>query len=187
MARRLHILLALAGLVGLGLALAPTVAAGDPCYHGYAIPPTTSEATNTVKLEPCAFVPTITRIATGETVTFSNGSEFTHLVFGANARWGDRDREIPSGSGISLRFDQAGVYPYACALHRGMSGVVVVGDGGAGDSAVAAAMTPTGGDGGLGTAVAIGGLGALAVLGWALALLGRRRAAPDTAPSTTTG
>lgn len=185
MARRLHILLALAGLVGLGLALAPTVVAGDPCYHGYAIPATTSAATSTVKLEPCAFVPTITRIATGQTVTFANASEFTHLVFGANARWGDRDREIPAGGSIAVRFDRAGIYPYACALHRGMSGVVVVGDGGADDAVAAAAATPTGGDGGLGTTVAIGGLGALAALGWALALLGRRRAAPVTAPTTT--
>lgn len=175
MSRRVRVLLSLGGLIGLALVFVPAVAAGDPCYHGYTIPAVTTQATSTVKLEPCAFVPTITRIAPGDTVTFTNGSEFTHLVFGANATWGDRDAEIPAGGARSVRFDRPGTYPYSCALHRGMSGVIVVGDSG-GSEAAAASTTTSGSDGGLGTTIALAGLGGLAVLGWGMALLQRRRA-----------
>ena len=185
MARRLRILLALAGLAGLGLALAPAVAAGDPCYHGYTIPATTSAATSTVNLEPCAVVPTVARVAPGTTVSFVNVSLENHLVTGANGRWGDRDKQLPAGAELSVRFDQPGIYAYSCALHRGMSGVIVVGGTGGTDAAAAAATTPTDSGDGLGTTVAIGGLGALAAVGWAAALLRRRRAVPVTAPSTT--
>ena len=62
MIRRLRMLVAIGGLLGLSLALAPGVAAGDPCYHGYTIPPPTTAETSTVKLEPCAFVPTTARV-----------------------------------------------------------------------------------------------------------------------------
>ena len=57
MIRRLRTLLAITGLIGLSLAFAPAVAAGDPCCHGYVIPAPTSAETSTVRLEPCAFVP----------------------------------------------------------------------------------------------------------------------------------
>jgi plastocyanin len=179
MARRLRILLAMAGLAGLGLALAPTVAAGDPCYHGYTIPAVTTQATSTVKLEPCAFVPTITRVAPGDTVTFTNVSEETHLVFGANATWGDRDTEIPARGTRSVRFDRAGIYPYSCALHRGMSGVVVVGNSGGSDAAAASTTSTSSGDGGQAilTAIGMSGLAGLAVIGWGAALIQRRRIA----------
>lgn len=180
MSRRVRVLLSMGGLIGLALVFVPAVAAGDPCYHGYTIPPTTSEATTTVKLEPCAVVPTITRVAPGDTVTFTNVSEFAHLVFGANATWGDRDTEIPAAGTRSVRFDRAGIFPYSCALHRGMSGVIVVGDSG-GSEAAAASTTTSGSDGGLGTTFALAGLGGLAALGWGMALLQRRRAAtPET-------
>ena len=77
---------------------------------------------------PCAFGPTVAQVAVGAKVTFVNGPEFAHLVTGANQAWGSRDAEIQPGGTVSYTFDKAGVYPYACALHRGMSGAIIVGD-----------------------------------------------------------
>ena len=130
--------------------LAPaTTVAGDPCYHGFELPARQVVATSQVKLEPCAFSPTIARVPVGATVTFANEGDFTHLVTGANQEWGSRDLELHPFSKVSYTFDKAGTYPYACALHRGMSGVIVVGDGGEASLAapVASAAVPTGGTG----------------------------------------
>ena len=175
MFRRLRTLLAIGGLVGLALAMAPGVAAGDPCYHGYTIPPSTSEATTTVNLEPCAFVPTAAHVAPGATVTFDNVSDMPHLVLGANAAWGDREAELAAGAAQTVRFDQPGIYPFSCALHRGMTGVIVVGEPDMSDVSAAAAPTSTAGTD-QAVVLAMSGLGALALVGWAVAFLQRRRA-----------
>jgi plastocyanin len=161
--------------VGLGLALAPAAAAGDPCYHGYTIPPTTSEATSTVQLDPCAFLPTSARVAPGTAVAFVNRSGEAHLITGANGAWGDRDRPLAPGASVTVRFDEPGVYPYTCALHRGMTGAVVVGDPGA--DAVAAAATSSPSPGGMSpqAGLAMLALAGVALAGWTAALTQRRR------------
>ena len=177
MVRRLRTLIAIGGLLGLALALAPGVAAGDPCYHGYTIPPTTSEATSTVQLDPCAFLPTSARVAPGTTVSFVNRSGEPHLITGANAAWGDRDQPLAPGASVTARFDEPGVYPYTCALHRGMTGAVVVGDPGT-DAVAAAATTSTTGQppGGVSAqaGLAMLALAGLALAGWTVALAQRR-------------
>ena len=176
MTRRLRALLTIGGLVGLALAMAPGVAAGDPCYHGYTIPPMTSEATATVNLEPCAFIPTAARIAPGTTVTFVNVSDQPHLITGANDSWGDRDAEIAVGASRTVTFDRAGIYPFSCAVHRGMTGVIVVGEPDMSDVAAAAPASTAGTD--QAVVLAMSGLGGLAALGWALAIIQRRRSDP---------
>jgi plastocyanin len=124
----------LSGLIGaaafvlLGLVAAPTTLAGDPCYHGFEIPSRTDAAETQIKVGPCFFGPTVARVPVGATVTFFNGPGFTHLITGANAEWGSRDVELLPEASVSYQFDKPGVYPYACALHRGMSGAIVVGD-----------------------------------------------------------
>jgi plastocyanin len=155
----------LASLIGLGAVLsatmlwlisAPSAAAGDPCYHGFTLPDDTAMASTTVTLEPCAFAPTIASVPVGAKVTFQNPTQFTHLITGANQTWGSRDTEVAPGASVSYSFDKAGLYAYACALHRGMSGVVMVGDA-AGITAAAVGSTSgtttgaTGGSGGGGT------------------------------------
>ena len=127
LAAPLSLLVLASGLV-LWLAAVPIVSAGDPCYHDYAMPSQTTASTAQVRLLPCAFSPTVTQVEVGETVTFTNGTDFTHLVTGANQAWGSRDVELLPGETADYRFDTAGTYPYACALHRGMSGVILVGD-----------------------------------------------------------
>jgi plastocyanin len=127
--RRIVVLLMSLGLLALaGLFAAPSVVAGDPCYHGFDVPERTTASETQIKMAPCAFAPTVTTVAAGSTVTFFNGPDFTHLITGANAEWGSRDVEVKPGAEVSYTFNKAGIYPYSCALHRGMSGTIVVGD-----------------------------------------------------------
>ena len=60
---------------------------------------------------------------------------------GAGQAWGDREVEIQPNRSVAYRFDEAGVFPYACSLHPGMSGVIVVGDVATTTSAGAAAAS----------------------------------------------
>ena len=140
------------------LEAAPLTSAGDPCYHGFSMPEDTIGSDAQVKLMPCAFAPTVTSVGVGTTVTFFNGPDFTHLITGANQSWGSRDVELAPGKTASYKFDKAGVYPYACALHRGMSGVIIVGDAATAAAAAKGAVSAvdpngfgTGGSGGTST------------------------------------
>jgi plastocyanin len=164
-----------AGLATLGTA--PPVLAGDPCFHGYSIPPATTAASTAVDMEPCAFVPTNVSVPTGATVTFTNTSGDVHLLTGANQAWGDKETEIRPGASVSVTFDESGVYAFSCALHRGMSGAVIVGDA---DAAAAGTADPASGttmgmDNGTLVTLALTGLAGLAAVGWVVALTQRRR------------
>jgi plastocyanin len=181
MSRPVASILAALSLFALALAGAPAVVAGDPCYHGFEIPPRTEATETQIKVAPCAFGPTVAHVAVGSTVTFFNGPDFTHLITGANAEWGSRDTEIQPNQQASFRFDRPGVYPYACALHRGMSGAIVVGTLAASAAAAPAAADPAtgaaGGSSGEANAalpVAVAG-GLVIVLAGAGLFLARRR------------
>ena len=166
------------------LAAAPAVLAGDPCFHGYAIPSSTTETASAVRMEPCAFVPTNVRVEPGATLTFTNTSGDVHLLTGANQAWGDREKEILPGESVSVTFDRPGVYAFSCALHTGMSGAVIVGDGGLEAAAAAApvSIATSGANGSQLMPIAIVGLAGLAALGWAVALLQRRRPVTTESP-----
>ncbi len=162
------------------LAAAPAALAGDPCFHGYSIPPTTTAATGEVRMELCAFVPTNVLVEPGATLTFINTTGEVHLLTGANQTWGDREKEIRPGESVSVTFENAGVYAFSCAIHRGMTGAVIVGGGDGAAAAAPVSSTGSSGEASLLMPVAIVGLAALAALGWATALLQRRRpVAPD--------
>ncbi len=185
MTRRLRALgattiLAVAALAA--LAAAPAVLAGDPCFHGYTIPATTTETASAVRMEPCAFVPTNVRVEPGATLTFTNTSGDFHLLTGANQAWGDREKKILPGESVSVTFAEPGVYSFSCALHSGMSGAVIVGDGGGAAAAAPVSSNGSGSVGGVLVPIAILGLAGLAALGWAAALLQRRRPVTTESP-----
>jgi plastocyanin len=181
---------ALGLLPGLVLAVAwllvpAATIAGDPCYHGFELPARTIAATNEVKVLPCAFGPTNAQVPVGGTVTFVNASDFTHLVTGANQEWGDRDAEIRPHAKVAYTFDKAGIYPYACALHRGMSGTIIVGTPAqAGLAAPVASTTtpPAAGDGTAPALLAGVAIGAALVGGAMLVLVARRRPTVEIEP-----
>jgi plastocyanin len=121
-------LLTLPALLLMAVLTAPPASAGNPCFHGYEMPPSSTGPGTDIKLMPCSFDPTVTVIGVGDTVNFINGPDYTHLVTGAAHEWGSADVEVQPNETVSYTFDTAGVYPYACALHPGMSGAIVVGD-----------------------------------------------------------
>lgn len=111
--------LLLVPVLGQGLASA---SGGGGCGR-----PVTDAKGTGVDIRNYCFSPTILRVSTGETVTFTNVDPVPHSVLGANATWGDyagfKKRSV------MYRFSEPGVYPYVCTYHVGMVGAVVVGDG----------------------------------------------------------
>ena len=123
-------------------------------------------------------------MAPGTTVTFANTSGEPHLITGANASWGDRDAEIAAGASRSVTFDRAGIYPFSCSLHRGMTGVIVVGEPDLSDVAAASSTTTAGTD--QAVVVAMSALGGLAVVGWAPTIPTLTASAPTPSAARTT-
>ena len=186
MSRRLVTLIGIAGLLAAAFAIAPAVTlAGDPCFHAFDNRPAPSTgSTSQITLGDCVFTPTVSRVQAGTLVTWRNASIQAHEVVGSNMTWGAHDKLLEPGDTIGWEFKTAGVYAYACMIHPGMTGVIVVGDalasGAAPVAATEAASNDGDGDGGP-SATAVGlsaGLGGVA-LGFVLAGFLRRNRAPD--------
>lgn len=104
------------------LALAtPATAGGGGCMTGE---PATIDAANTIKIDHACFFPVAARVATGATVTWLNSSGLPHNISGPGIDFVD----LPDGAKHSQTFAKPGLYPFACTIHPGMSGVLVVGD-----------------------------------------------------------
>src|SRR5437588_9772210 len=114
-----------------GLLLAgPAGASGG---GGCGLPVTDAHGTR-VHVKNFCFRPTVLHVRRGEAVTFTNRDAFAHTVSGANVVWGSFD-SLTFGKPVMYRFMRPGVYPYFCAIHPGMVGAIVVGNGnGRGDA-----------------------------------------------------
>jgi plastocyanin len=142
-----------------GVFAVPVAQAGDPCFHDTSRPPVTEGSVTTVKIDTCVFLPTIARVPVGATVHFVNSSSMEHQVTGANLTWGiTGDKRLGHGDEYSAPFLKAGVYPYSCMIHPGMTGAIIVGSGaafdGGGAGTVAGAPPPPAADGAAGAAPA---------------------------------
>jgi plastocyanin len=120
MIRRLSVSAALGLLLVLTLPTFPA-AAGGGCHTGA----TQGKGTD-VEIADACFTPTILHIDLGQSVTWTNTDPFAHNIT-ANS-WGYFD-DLLKGDSFTATFGDAGVYPYACTYHPGMTGAVVVGDG----------------------------------------------------------
>ena len=167
---------AVLGIVALG-ALPAGAGGGGHC----ADPLAEGEGAAVDMLDAC-FTPAVLHVGVEEEITFTNLDPMAHNVAPAGWGWGHVDA-LRQGESFTARFDEAGIYPYACSLHPGMTGAVIVGggtgDADAGELAVAADVTqpPTGG--GSAWWVAIAGAAGIAA-GYALARV--RRGARETQP-----
>lgn len=116
----------------LALTLAGTAALGTLGAAGGGCHPLTAATAGTgvaVDIRNCGFGPTILRAPVGATVTFTNADQVPHVVSGVG--WGSQSYDtgmLTVGQSRSERFTAAGIYPYMCFLHPGMSGAIVVGD-----------------------------------------------------------
>jgi plastocyanin len=115
------------GFVSAVLMSSGAQAGGGGACHGNE--PTTDAATTTIALRKSCFAPIVTRIDAGATVTFTNDDPYLHEIHGAGFAWGSTEKSIYGGESFTQTFDDEGIFPYACYLHPGMSGAIVVGDG----------------------------------------------------------
>lgn len=117
MNRTIHMLGALV------LVMLPATAAsagGMPCD---ALP--TEGVTTIVDISKGCFTPTVARVAPGDTVRFTNSDPLPHNLVGHATTWGQAE-PLSSGQVIEATFQDEGLYPFACTLHPGMVGVIVV-------------------------------------------------------------
>jgi plastocyanin len=116
-----------AGLATIVLGMPGAALAGGGCHGGVTRNDATDQKAATVKMIDACFTATVTTVDPGTPVTFANTDlGVTHNV-GGN-QWGHFDDMI-EGDAFTVTFDEAGVYPFACNYHPGMTGAIVVGDG----------------------------------------------------------
>jgi len=171
------------GLLLLGAVFAAGASAGGGC-HGANRAAATDEASSVVRIDLCSFTPTVTRVAAGTAVTFVNVEQVPHNVTGVANAWASPS-ELELGMSFVHRFATAGIYPYACTLHPGMNGAVVVGEGsvalsssptpGTGPTASADTGAPVSPDTGAPVSVALAGASGLALGAMGAGLLLHRR------------
>jgi len=143
--RRALLLTVAVAAVGAALTIAsPAIAGGGGICHEEA----TEATASVVELRKFCFDATLTHVEAGQEVAFINRDPFTHNVIGFGAIWGDIEG-FDGGETRRFTFREAGVFPYACTLHAGMVGAVVVGDdelhAGDADAVAAAISGPPGG------------------------------------------
>jgi plastocyanin len=115
--------------------------AGGGCHSGVTENDATGDEDATVRMVDACFTATVTTVDPGTPVTFANTDlGVTHNV-GGN-QWGHFEDMI-EGDAFTVTFDEAGVYPFACNYHPGMTGAIAVGDGkGAGGSGSGITVEP---------------------------------------------
>jgi plastocyanin len=108
--------------------VAAPVAAGGPARAGGGgcIGGITQGTGTTIRIVHACFTPTILHVEPGDRVTWINDDPMVHNIT-ANG-WGHFDDLQPLAR-YSASFDREGLYPFACTIHPGMSGVIVVGSG----------------------------------------------------------
>jgi plastocyanin len=69
-----------------------------------------------------AYMPSVLRITSGQTITWRNGGTEQHDVTGQDWHSGPLD----PGYTYRLTFGLAGTYPYRCTIHLDMTGTIIV-------------------------------------------------------------
>jgi plastocyanin len=125
--RRGMLLWVTAGATIVVLGMPGAALAGGGCHGGVTQNDATGEKVATVKMFDACFTATVTTVDPGTPVTFANTDlGVTHNV-GGN-QWGHFEDMI-GGDAFTVTFDEAGIYPFACNYHPGMTGAIVVGEG----------------------------------------------------------
>jgi plastocyanin len=115
---------AFGALAGTGAA-----SAGGGGCHGQ----TTEGRGTTVEMIEACFTPSTLFAEPGDQITFVNRDPYEHNISAID--WGRFD-DMLQGDQFLVSFDEAGVYAYACSIHPGMTGAIVIGDGDQADAAV---------------------------------------------------
>jgi plastocyanin len=175
----LGLVLTLAVLL-LGAVAAPAVVqAGGGCHAPDNSVHMEADGTKVIRMDVCSFAPAVSTVPVGTAVRFLNTATNDHAVTGRAGSWGSDI--LGPGQEFSARFDKVGTYPYACPLHPGMVGAIVVTAEAAGPADLAAPTQPAASSGPAAPAtsdpiqLALVGLAGLAVgLGLGAAAMRRR-------------
>ena len=75
-----------------------------------------------------AFDPSTIEVGAGSTVTWTNEDGVTHTVTAGTPGSAEEtfDESLDGGASAEVTFDEAGTFPYFCAIHTDMTGEVVV-------------------------------------------------------------
>lgn len=86
------------------------------------------EASSSVTIQDFAFDPATIEVAAGATITWTNEDGVTHTVTAGEPGSAEDtfDQTLDAGATAEISFDEAGTYPYFCAIHPSMTGEVVV-------------------------------------------------------------
>jgi plastocyanin len=129
-----------------------------------------------VELSGACFLPSTLHADTGETITFVNRDPVAHNVSGTG--WGQYE-DLAQGERVTTSFADPGIYPFACTLHPGMNGVILVGQGNATETSAAAQSITrtTSGSGGGDAWIAAGAIGVVVGSAVGAVLMNARRRA----------
>lgn len=116
------LLIATGGAHGHGAA---TAHAGGGC-RGDSETKETSGTGTEVNIRGCAFLPTALQVQPDTRVVFRNVDQGPHVVIGQSWLVPGQMEATTVGA---VEFRREGTFPYACTLHPGMVGVIIVGDG----------------------------------------------------------
>ncbi len=101
---------------------AAPASAGGSCHSD-----ATAARGTAVFIDQLCFGPTVLYAKPGATVTWTNKDTIGHTVTGLGFGWGSSSDLFQNGV-YSHVFAAPGIYPYACIIHPGMVGAVVVGN-----------------------------------------------------------
>jgi plastocyanin len=82
----------------------------------------------TAQIRGNCYTPTVLHVQPGHKITWTNHDAAPHTVTGLFGSWGSSE-QFSAGRSVAFQFESAGTFPYYCAVHPMMQGVVVAGDG----------------------------------------------------------
>ena len=125
--KRGMLLCALVGTAVVVLGMPGAALAGGGCHSGVTQNDAAGEKATTVRMIDACFSASVTTVDPGTEVAFVN-SDFGLIHNVGGNGWGNFE-DMTKGDAFSATFDEAGIYPFACQYHPGMTGAIVVGDG----------------------------------------------------------
>jgi plastocyanin len=124
--RRTTLLCVLVGAATMVLGFPSAGIAGGGCHGTMTQADATDRDEAIVRMVDACFDASVLRVDRGTSVTFVHEDPgLVHNVGGTE--WGFYG-EMRKGDTFTATFDDAGVYPFACSYHPGMTGAIVVGD-----------------------------------------------------------
>jgi plastocyanin len=124
--RRATLLCVLVGAATVVLGFPSAAIAGGGCHGTMTQADATDQDEATIRMISACFDASVLRVDSGTPVTFVHEDPgLVHNVGGTE--WGFYG-EMRDGDTFTATFDDAGVYPFACSYHPGMTGAIVVGD-----------------------------------------------------------